>query len=140
MAKKRRQGHVDAAIAVIERRGRLLICQRRAGDRFGGYWEFPGGKREPDESWTQCLRRELREELGIGVKAVEPFGRMRSRSASGPIQFKVYRCAIANGTPRPLEAVALRWVSPAELTDYDFPPANQQLISRLLDETRGRAK
>ena len=133
MPEKPYRQDVNASIAVIERRGRLLICRRKAEDVLGGYWEFPGGKREPDESWTQCLRRELREELGIEVKTMTPFGHIRARRANGngSIHFKVYRCTIAKDTPRPLAAEALRWISPAELVATDFPPANRRLIAKL---------
>ena len=127
----RRPRHIQAALAVIERRGRYLICQRRDGDFLGGFWEFPGGKRAPGESWTRCVRRELREELGVSVKAVRPMARMRYRYADRTVVFKVFRCAIARGTPRPLEAKALRWVRSGELGRYRFPPANQGLIERL---------
>ena len=123
--------HVQAAIALIERRGRYLVCRRRAGDFLGGFWEFPGGKREPGERWTVCLRRELREELGVAVKSVRPFGTIRHRGPHGSIMFKVFRCAIARGEPRPVEADTLRWVPARELTRYRFPPANRRLIARL---------
>ncbi|MBI4342403.1 MAG: NUDIX domain-containing protein, partial [Candidatus Omnitrophica bacterium] len=66
-----------ASLAVIERRGRYLICRRRRGDFLGGFWEFPGGKRKPRESWEACLRRELREELGVAVTAIRPLCRLR---------------------------------------------------------------
>ncbi len=122
---------VRVALAVIERRGRYLICQRSPDKFLGGYWEFPGGKRESGESWEACLRRELREELGVAVRAVRAFGSLRYRHRRGMIRFKVYRCAIARGRPRPLDAAALRWVSPARLADYRFPPANRSLIARL---------
>ena len=123
---------MGAAIAVIERRGRYLICRRRRGEFLGGYWEFPGGKREPGEPWEACLRREMNEELGVTVKAVRPFGSLRYRYPGRPMFFfKVYRCAIARGTPRPLAAAALRWVRPSQLGRYRFPPANRGLIARL---------
>ena len=56
----RKPPRVQVALAVIERRGRYLICRRRADDHFGGYWEFPGGKKDAEESWEACVRRELR--------------------------------------------------------------------------------
>ncbi len=127
----RRAKPVQAALGLIERRGRYLICQRRAGDFLGGFWEFPGGKREPRESWEACLRRELREELGITVRGIRRFGTMRYRYGQRPITFKVFRCAVARGSPRPLDAQALRWVLPGRLGRYRFPPANQRLIARL---------
>ena len=122
---------VRAALAVIERRGRILICQRRAGDVLGGCWEFPGGKREPDESWESCLRRELREELGVSVRSVRSLGIARYRDPRRSVFLRVYRCAIAQGRPRPLKSRTLRWVLPRRLGRYRFPPANRSLIARL---------
>ena len=126
-----RRRYLHAAVAVIERRGRILICQRHAGDSFGGYWEFPGGKREPDESWESCLRRELREELGITIRAITPYGTMRHEFVDGVVLFRVFRCAVARGRPRPLDAQALRWVRARDLQRYRFPPANRRIIARL---------
>ncbi|MBI3009601.1 MAG: 8-oxo-dGTP diphosphatase MutT [Candidatus Omnitrophica bacterium] len=129
---------IDAAIAIIERRGSILICQRHEQDSFGGFWEFPGGKREAGESWEACLRREVKEELGVNVRAVSLFGRMSYRYPDGIVSFRVYRCAIARGNPHPLDAQALRWVSRARLCQYRFPPANDPLVAYILkDQARG---
>ena len=123
---------MGAALAVIERRGRVLICRRRRGGFLGGYWEFPGGKRDPGESWEACLRRELREELGVSVAGVRPLCRLRHRYPGRPVfVFQVFRCRIARGRPRPLSASALRWVAPERLARYRFPPANRGLLARL---------
>ena len=122
---------IQAAIAVIERRDRVLICQRHLHDAFGGFWEFPGGKRKTGESWEACLRRELREELGIVVRAIQAYGSMRYRSAERSVAFRVFRCAIARGRPKPLDARQLRWVSRSQLRRYRFSPANRRLIDRL---------
>ena len=137
MVRERRPKHLHAAIALIEDRGRVLICRRRDDDSFGGCWEFPGGKREPRESWEACLRRELREELGVGVRALRRHGHMRYRYSTGSIFFRIYRCAIARGTPRPLASSALRWVEPRRLWRYRFPPANRRLIALLAVSARG---
>ena len=128
---KRQPRVVHVAIAVIERRGKLLICRRRPQDSFGGYWEFPGGKRQPRESWSACLRRELHEELGVRVARVTPFGRLYHRLRRREAFFRVFRCRINGGRPRPLAAQAIRWVSLARLSRYRFPPANAPLLERL---------
>ena len=124
---------VHVALAVVSRRGRYLICRRRAEAFLGGYWEFPGGKREPGESWETCVRRELKEELGVAVTALKPFARLRHRYKAVAITFKVFRCRIARGTPRPLDAQALRWVTPDQLRRYRFPPANRSLLTKLVN-------
>ncbi len=129
-----RTPHVRVAIAVIERNSRYLICRRRGGGHLGGYWEFPGGKKEARESWEACLRRELREELGVSVRSLRPDGRFAYGYADRRVAFTVFRCAIARGTPRPLAARALRWVTASQLTRYRFPPANRRLIRRIVDE------
>src|SRR5256885_9809071 len=63
---------VDAAIAIVVRAGKVLVCQRKDDDTFGGYWEFPGGKQEDGETLEQCLARELREELNIAARPTTP--------------------------------------------------------------------
>ena len=123
---------VQAALALIERRDRYLICQRRPKDFLGGYWEFPGGKREPGESWQACLHRELREELGVAIRVAQPYLTLRHRYRSRSIVFKVFHCAIIRGRPRPLAAQTLRWVSVQHLRRYRFPPANRPLLVRLI--------
>ena len=62
---------IEVAAGLVFRDGQLLITQRRMQDHLGGLWEFPGGKREVNESFEDCLRRELKEELGIEVKVKE---------------------------------------------------------------------
>ena len=135
---------VRVAIAVIERRGRYLICRRRADDHLGGYWEFPGGKKEAKESWERCLRRELREELGIAVRDLRPFGRLHHRYPDRRISFRIYRCRVARGRPAPLGTQAVRWVTAAQLPRYRFPPADGSLVNRLtrerLRECRAKVK
>ena len=128
---RRRRRPVHAAIALIERRGRYLICQRRADDTFGGCWEFPGGKRETGESWDACLRRELAEELGVIAGTVRPYASFRHQYPDGAIFVRVFRCDIARGTPKPLESQRLRWVPSTQLSRYQFPPANRRLIEKL---------
>jgi len=128
---KREPSVVHVAIAVIERRGRFLICRRHAAKTFGGHWEFPGGKREPGETWQACLRRELREELGVTVRRIKPAGRLYHRLGKREAFFRVFRCAINRGTPQPLSSQIVRWVDRARLSRYKFPPANAPLIAQL---------
>ena len=122
---------LHAAVAVIERGGKILICQRRHDDSFGGLWEFPGGKRELRESWEACVQREVLEEVGVTLRRLKPYGWMRQAFADGTVIFKVFHCGIEAGEPQPLDSQAVRWVNPSELPRYQFPPANKAMIARL---------
>lgn len=121
---------IEVAFALIERRGKYLICRRPPGTHLAGYWEFPGGKREPGETWVTCLRRELQEELGVGVRNVRPMTTIRHRYPSRLITFKVFRCQ-AIGSPRALQPRRLKWVTPSQLRRFRFPPADRGLIDTL---------
>ena len=127
----RRSRSIQVAVGVIQRKRRYLICQRRDGDAFGGYWEFPGGKRLPGERWERCLRRELQEELGVQVRVTDAIGRFRYRYPDRAVYLRVFRCAIVEGKPRPIYPQALAWVTAAELRRYRFPPANRALLQHL---------
>ena len=122
---------IQVALGLVERGGRYLICQRPAGKFLGGYWEFPGGKRERRESWEACLRRELREELGIAVRRLSLLGRMRYGYKSQPTAFRVFRGVLAGALPQSREGQQFRWVWPRQLSRYRFPPANRALIAHL---------
>jgi len=69
--KIKNENAIEVAAGLVFRNGKLLITRRRANDPLGGLWEFPGGKRKPEETFQECLRRELREELGIEVDVGE---------------------------------------------------------------------
>lgn len=125
---------IEVAAALIVGEGRYLITQRRAGVHMGGFWEFPGGKREPDESLEDCLRRELREELGIEIAQPVLFRVIHHEYPEKAVVLHFFRCAIASGLPRPLGCEDLRWVAPAELDQFPLPPADQPLVEALRGE------
>lgn len=122
---------VQVAAAVIERNGRFLVSRRRSGEHLGGYWEFPGGKRRPGESWTACLRRELMEELGVTAEPAARLASIRYRYPDRVVRLEVFRCRLHAGTPRPLAVQAVRWVTPAQLRRLRFPPADRSLVHQL---------
>jgi len=120
-----------AAALVRDEAGRYLITRRRAGTHLEGYWEFPGGKREPDESVEECLRRELSEELGADFAVGERVETVTWQYPEKTVVLHFYRCRVAGGVVEPREAQAIRWVEPARLRDYEFPPADRVLLDRL---------
>ena len=121
------------AVALIDRKGRVLVQRRPAGKMLAGLWEFPGGKIEPGETPEAALVRELAEELGI---VVDPAHLAPAAFASAPLAGRhllllLYICREWAGTPRPLDAEELLWCRPAELHGLAMPPADLPLIAPL---------
>src|SRR5512140_1473461 len=125
---------IQVAAGLLFRNGRLLITQRRPGDHLGGLWEFPGGKLETGETFEACLKRELREELGIDVDTGELLDSITHAYPEKTVRLQFYRCACPAGEPLPLGCHDLAWVTQAELKQYTFPAADAQLLKLL----RGR--
>ena len=124
---------IDVAAGLIFRDGKLLITQRKAGSHLAGLWEFPGGKREPDESWEDCLRRELREELAIEVEVGRVFSEVTHAYPAKTVRLRFFVCSLMSGEPRPLDCAALAWVTRDRLGDFAFPPADERLLAALPD-------
>src|SRR5687767_8821183 len=114
----------DVAVGIVKRDGRVLICRRRKDARFGGFWEFPGGKCEPGETPPDCLRRELFEEVGLVVEPTHAFAVIEHYYPKGPVRLHPFLCRVVSGAAVPLTADELRWVEPEALAAYEFPPAN----------------
>jgi len=122
---------IEVAAAIIRRDGRLLITQRPPGTPLEGLWEFPGGKRETGESLEECLQRELREELEIEVDVGGLIDTISHDYGTYRVCLYFFECTLKVGTPRPLACQDLRWVTPADLNSYNFPPADARLLARL---------
>ena len=119
------------AALVQDEKGRYLITQRRKGSHLAGLWEFPGGKREADESLEEALRRELAEELSARFAVGHRVETVRWEYPERTIVIHFYRCRLESGTIEPREDQAMAWVAPDRLSDFDFPPADRDLIARL---------
>jgi mutator protein MutT len=126
---------IDAAIAIILRPsdGRILVCQRKSDDTFGGYWEFPGGKQETGETIEQCLVRELREEIGMAARIVHRFATIEHAYPQATVRLHPFLFHHENGEVHLIECQDARWVDAIELRTYAFPPANESLIEEVID-------
>ena len=122
---------IDVAAGLVFRDGRLLITQRRPEDHLGGLWEFRGGKRERDETFEECLRRELEEELGIEVEVCELFESVEYDYPAKSVRLKFYRCLWRKHEPRALGCHAFAWVTMLQLPAFTFPPADRTLLRKL---------
>jgi mutator protein MutT len=131
---------IRVAAGLIRRGGRYLIARRKADAHLGGCWEFPGGKCEPGESLRDCLRRELREELGIVITNPVPFCVIRHAYPGKIVELHVFRCTVGRGEARALACDEVRWVTPEELARYEFPPADRPLLAALRQRRPSRVK
>src|SRR6185437_10312210 len=118
------QKFIEVSAGLVFRNGKLLITQRHADAHLGGLWEFPGGKREADETFEQCLVRELREELGIEVEVGESVESLTHAYPEKTVLLKFFRCRWKQYEPRAIDCLDFRWITPGELGDYEFPAAD----------------
>ena len=123
---------VDCAVCVIHRDSLYLIAQRKEDDSFGGYWEFPGGKREEGETLEICAAREAREEMGLEIAVHRHLVTVRNPYPEKRIDLHFFLCEIRRGEPQAIECDAWRWVTADELSNILFPPANERVIDMLV--------
>jgi mutator protein MutT len=117
--------------AVIERAGSFLVTRRPRGAHLAGYWEFPGGKCDPGETLEACLRREIREELAADVRVDAELFTITHTYPDRVVELHFFACALL-GSPRPVLGQEMEWVARADLRPDAFPPADAELIERLL--------
>ncbi len=122
---------VEVVAALIWEGERFLICQRPAHKARGLLWEFVGGKVEPGETKEQALVRECREELGIELAVGDEFMAVTHTYPDITVHLTLFHAAVAAGEPKLLEHNALAWISPAEIPQYEFCPADETILQKL---------
>lgn len=126
---------IDVAAGLVFHQQKILITQRLKGSHLAGLWEFPGGKREPGETFEDCLVRELREELGIEVSLGRAFAEITHDYPGKTVHLKFFLCRLANGEPRTIGCAAYEWAAKECLAKRDFPSADERLLERLVANT-----
>jgi 8-oxo-dGTP diphosphatase len=121
--------------AIIVRENRILVARRKPGAKMAGYWEFPGGKLEPDETPEACLKREIAEELGILDLVIHKHWVTTPHTYSfAEIELIVYLCS-SKTTPHSSEAHdALEWATLDQLENYSWAPADVPAVEKLIRE------
>ncbi len=118
-------------VALIRRGREFLITQRKEKDSFGSFWEFPGGGKDEGETFEECVRREIKEEVGIDIAVGKKYMEIRRAHGRKMIWLNFFLCSHIGGEPQPIECQKLVWADVDTLKNYKFPPANQRVIARL---------
>jgi mutator protein MutT len=122
---------IDVSAALIFHDGKLLITQRQADSHLGGLWEFPGGKRETNETFEECLVREIHEELGMEIAVGELFEEVTHSYETKMVHLKFFTCQWIRGKPRELGCAAFKWIGKNGLAENKFPAADERLLEKL---------
>jgi mutator protein MutT len=123
---------IDVAAALIQdAAGRYLVTRRRAGSHLEGLWEFPGGKCQAGETIEACLQRELREELAATFAVGERVDTITWSYDERTVVLHFHRCMLVSGEIVPRELQAMRWITPDQMVESEFPPADATLVRRL---------
>ena len=123
----------EVVAALIWDGDRFLICQRPAHKARGLLWEFVGGKVESGEEKEAALIRECREELDITVSVKDVFMEVVHEYPDLTVHLTLFNASIAEGTPKLLEHNAIAWITPEEIPNFDFCPADEEILNRIME-------
>lgn len=123
----------EVVAALIWKENRFLICQRPENKTRALLWEFAGGKAEAGETPEQALVRECREELGITVRPTGIFAQVIHVYSDITIHLTVFESVIEDGVLQKLEHLSFRWITPEEIPQYSFCPADEEILKKIQD-------
>ena len=122
---------VHAVAGILLKADRVLVAERPAGKPYSGYWEFPGGKIEKNETGSAALARELHEELGIRVADAKHLFDHTYTYPDKTVLLEIWLVREFSGEPQGNEAQQLRWVTMHEMTDVRLLEGNWPILDRL---------
>ena len=138
MTKAEESDMTEVVAALIRQGEKFMICQRPAHKARGLLWEFVGGKVEPGETKEQALIRECREELAVTVSVGEIFMDVTHEYPDLTVHLTLFNAVIAEGEPQKLEHNDIRWITPQEIPDYEFCPADVEILEEIrVRDTQG---
>ena len=122
----------EVVAALIRDNDKFMICQRPANKARPLLWEFVGGKVEPDETKEQALIRECKEELDITIEVDDVFTEAIHEYPDITIRLTVFNAKITEGVPKLIEHNNLKWITPDEIPQYEFCPADVMILKKLM--------
>ena len=126
--------HMTEVVAALIWQGeKFMICQRPAHKARGLLWEFVGGKVEPGETKAAALVRECREELAVELSVGDVFMEVTHEYPDLTVHLTLFHAAIAEGEPQKLEHNDIRWITPGDIPDYDFCPADVEILAKICE-------
>ena len=123
----------EVVAALIWRGEKFMICQRPAHKARGLLWEFVGGKVEPGETKEQALIRECREELAVTLSVGEIFMDVVHEYPDLTVHLTLFNATIAKGEPVMLEHNDIKWITPSEIANYEFCPADEEILAKICE-------
>ena len=124
----------EVVAALIWDKDKFMICQRPANKSRALLWEFVGGKVEPGETKEQALIRECQEELAVTLSAGDVFMDVVYEYPDITVHLTLFNATISEGVPQKLEHNDIKWITVSEIDDYDFCPADVEILAKLKGE------
>ena len=123
----------EVVAALIWDNDKFMICQRPAHKARGLLWEFVGGKVEPGETKEQALIRECREELAVTISLGDAFMDVTHEYPDLTVHLTLFNATIFEGKPQNLEHNDIQWITPSEITNYEFCPADVEILKKIIE-------
>ena len=124
----------EVVAALIWQGDKFMICQRPALKARGLLWEFVVGKVEPGETKEQALIRECREELAVTISVGNAFMDVVHEYPDLTVHLTLFNATISEGEPQKLEHNDIRWITPSEIPNYEFCPADEEILARIIEK------
>lgn len=128
---------VEVVAALIWYNDKFMICQRPAHKARALLWEFVGGKVEPGETKEQALIRECREELAVSLSVGDVFMDVIHEYPDITVHLTLFNATIAEGVPQKLEHNDIKWIAPAEISNYTLCPADEEILKKIVEVYNG---
>ena len=123
----------EVVAALIWNEDKFMICQRPAHKARGLLWEFVGGKVEPGETKEEALIRECQEELAVTLTVEDVFMNVVHEYPDLTVNLTLFNATIAKGKPQKLEHKDIQWITPGEIPNYDFCPADKEILKKIVE-------